>query len=216
MKETHFARTAMPQYTRNPPLLESSLLPDPLAQFEAWLADAVEVGMIEPNAMTLATVDADGRPSARIVLFKGFEQGGFTFYTHYESRKAQALAANPQAAATFWWDRLERSVRVEGRVEKLPERVSEAYFYTRPQGSQIGAVTSRQSRVVASREALDARLAENEALYASGTVPYTPAWGGYRLVPDALEFWQGRANRVHDRLVYRRIADGWRVERLEP
>ncbi|GAC1628500.1 MAG: pyridoxamine 5'-phosphate oxidase [Nevskia sp.] len=212
----HFARTDMPQYIRNPPLLESTLLPDPLAQFEAWLAEAVAIGMIEPTAMTLATVDADGRPSARVVLFKGFEHGGFSFYTHYDSRKARALAAHPYAAATFWWDRLERSVRIEGRVEKLPAGISEAYFRSRPQGSQIGAITSHQSRVVATREELDARLAANEARHGGGTVPFPEDWGGYRLVPEAIEFWQGRANRVHDRLVYRRAASGWRVERLEP
>lgn len=206
----------MPQYTRNPPLLESTLLADPLAQFEAWLAEAVAIGMIEPTAMMLATVDADSRPSARVVLLKGYHDGGFCFYTHYDSRKAQALAAHPFAAATFWWDRLERSVRIEGRVEKLPREVSEAYFHSRPQGSQVGAATSRQSRVVASREELDARLAANEAKYGGQPVPLPDDWGGYRIVPEAIEFWQGRANRVHDRLVYRRTADGWRVERLEP
>jgi pyridoxamine 5'-phosphate oxidase len=206
----------MPQYIRNPPLLESTLIGDPLAQFAAWLAEAVSVGMIEPAAMTLATVDADGRPSARVVLFKGFENGGFSFYTHYDSRKARALTSNPHAAATFWWDRLERSVRIEGKVEKLPRAVSEAYFHSRPQGSQIGAVTSRQSQVVATREELDARLAANEARFGNAMVPLPGDWGGYCLMPDAIEFWQGRANRVHDRLVYRRQADGWRVERLEP
>lgn len=216
MKVAHFARTVMPQYTRNPPLLESTLLDDPRRQFEAWLAEAVAAGMIEPTAMTLATVDADGRPSARVVLFKGFDRGGFCFYTHYDSRKARALAAHPFAAATFWWDRLERSVRIEGRVEKLPRDVSEAYFHSRPHGSQVGAVTSRQSRVVGSREELDARLAENEARFAGQVVPLPDDWGGYRLVPDAIEFWQGRANRVHDRLVYRHVDGAWRIERLEP
>lgn len=206
----------MPQYTRNPPLLEATLLADPLAQFEAWLAEAVAIGMIEPTAMMLATVDEDRRPSARVVLLKGYHEGGFCFYTHYDSRKARALAAHPFAAATFWWDRLERSVRIEGRVEKLPRAVSEAYFHSRPQGSQVGAATSRQSRVVASRAELDARLAANEAKYAGQPVPLPDDWGGYRIVPEAIEFWQGRANRVHDRLVYRRAGEGWRVERLEP
>ena len=206
----------MPQYTLNPPLLESTLAADPLAQFERWLSDAVAADMIEPTAMTLATVDADGRPSARVVLFKGFDQGGFSFYTHYDSRKARALIAQPFAAATFWWDRLERSVRIEGRTEKLSRAASEKYFHSRPQGSQIGAMTSHQGRVVATREELDLRLAVNEARLGSGVVPCPEDWGGYRLVPDAVEFWQGRRNRVHDRLVYRRARDGWRVERLEP
>lgn len=204
------------QYTRNPPLLEADVAADPLAQFQRWLDDAVAVGMIEPAAMTLATVDADGRPSARVVLLKGFDAAGFAFYTHYESRKARALAANPYAALNFWWDRLERSVRIEGRVEKQTRVQSEAYFRTRPQGSQIGAMTSRQSQVVASREALDARYAENERKFGDSVVPLPDDWGGYLLRPEAIEFWQGRANRVHDRLVYRQAAGAWRIERLEP
>ncbi len=203
------------QYTRNPPLLEADLLPDPLAQFRRWLEDARAVGMIYPTAMSLATVDADGRPSVRMVLLKGVDQG-FCFYTDSRSRKAQALAIHPQAALSFWWDRLERSVRVEGVVEKLPREMSEHYFQSRPHGSQIGALTSHQSRVVASREALDARLAENAARYADGDAPCPQDWGGYRLRPQTIEFWQGRDNRVHDRLVYRCEGDGWRVERLEP
>lgn len=206
----------MSQYNRNPPLLESTLRADPLAQFDRWMADAVGIGMIEPTAMTLATVDPDGRPSARVVLFKGFQDGGFSFYTHYDSRKARALAKHPFAAVTFWWDRLERSVRVEGHVEKLSAAISAAYFERRPKGSQIGAVTSHQSQVIASREELDARLAINLQRYAGASVPYPENWGGYKVVPDSIEFWQGRANRVHDRLVYRRVNSGWRIERLEP
>jgi len=203
------------QYTLNPPLLEADLLPDPLAQFQRWLDDARTAGMIHPTAMTLATVDADGRPSARVVLLKGLDQG-FCFYTHYDSRKARALAAHPRAALTFWWDRLERSVRVEGVVEKLSREMSERYFHSRPRGSQIGALTSHQSRVVANRAELETRLAENAARYPEGEVPYPRDWGGYRLRPQRIEFWQGRDNRVHDRLVYRRDGGNWRVERLEP
>jgi pyridoxamine 5'-phosphate oxidase len=208
----------MPQYTSNPPLLESDLDRDPIAQFRRWLDDATAIGMIEPIAMTLATVDPDGRPSARVVLLKGLDGRGFAFYTHYQSRKGRALAANPYAAATFWWDRLERSVRIEGVTERLTAAESEAYFRSRPQGSQVGAITSRQSQVVASREDLDARLAANLATYASAPVPFdASAWGGYRLRPETIEFWQGRDNRSHDRLRYRRAADGgWIVERLEP
>lgn len=205
------------QYTRNPPLLEAGVAAEPLAQFERWLDDAKAIAMLEPTAMTLATVDADGKPSARVVLFKGFADGGFSFYTHYDSRKARALAAHPYAAATFWWDRLERSVRIEGTVTKLPRAFSDAYFHSRPKGSQIGAATSQQSRVVASREELDARLVANQQRYAEvAQVPTPEDWGGYCLRPETVEFWQGRVNRVHDRLVYRRTGDGWRLERLEP
>ena len=208
----------MPQYTSNPPLLEADVDQDPITQFRNWLDDAIKIGMIEPIAMTLATVDADGRPSARVVLLKGLDAQGFAFYTNYQSRKAQALAARPFAAATFWWDRLERSVRIEGAVEKLTAAESEAYFRSRPQGSQVGAITSRQSQVIASRAELDARLAENLARYATDAVPFDPEqWGGYRIRPEVIEFWQGRDNRSHDRLRYRRAADGgWTIERLEP
>ncbi|WP_293370036.1 pyridoxamine 5'-phosphate oxidase [Nevskia sp.] len=208
----------MPQYTSNPPLLEADVDQDPITQFRNWLDDAIKIGMIEPIAMTLATVDTDGRPSARVVLLKGLDRQGFAFYTNYQSRKAQALAAHPYAAATFWWDRLERSVRIEGAVEKLTAAESEAYFRSRPQGSQVGAITSCQSQVIASRAELDARLAENLARYATDPVPFDAAqWGGYRIRPDRIEFWQGRDNRSHDRLRYRRAADGgWTIERLEP
>ncbi|MGH9650099.1 MAG: pyridoxamine 5'-phosphate oxidase, partial [Terriglobales bacterium] len=180
------------------------------------LKDAQGAGMVEPTAMTLATATADGQPSARIVLYKGPHEGGLTFYTNYDSRKGFELAANARAALVFWWDKLERSVRVEGRVEKLPHAMSEAYAHSRPRGSQLGAFTSRQSRVVASRAELDKRLAENEAKLGGKEVPLPPNWGGYLLRPEMFEFWQGRQNRLHDRLVYRAAGDGWRVERLEP
>lgn len=208
----------MPQYTSNPPLLEADVDADPIAQFRRWLDEATAIGMIEPTAMTLATVDPDGQPSARVVLLKGLDAQGFAFYTHYGSRKGRALAANPRAAATFWWDRLERSVRIEGVTEKLTAAESEAYFRTRPQGSQVGAITSRQSQVVASRADLDARLAANLAAYAEAPVPFDPTqWGGYRLRPAVIELWQGRDNRSHDRLRYRQVHEGhWRIERLEP
>lgn len=205
------------QYTKNPPLLEAEILRDPLAQFEAWLQEAEDAGMVEPTAMNLATVDPDGRPSLRVVLFKGWHAGGLCFYTNYESRKAAALEAHPFAAATFWWDRFERSVRFEGRVQKVPEQLSTAYFHSRPRGSQIGAWTSRQSQVVDSREALEARLAEHEQRFAEGEIPLPPFWGGYALVPDRVEFWQGRLNRLHDRLRFEREGGGdWKLVRLEP
>lgn len=206
----------MSQYTRQPPLDETALAADPMAQLARWLDDAQAAGMLEPTAMTLATATPDGRPSARIVLYKGPHDGGLTFYTNYESRKGGELAANDRAALVFWWDKLERSVRVEGRVARLPRAMSEDYARSRPRGSQLGALTSRQSRVVASRAELEKRLADNEARLGGGPVPVPGNWGGYVLRPERFEFWQGRADRLHDRLVYRAEGKGWRVERLEP
>jgi pyridoxamine 5'-phosphate oxidase len=205
----------MAQYESNPPLTEADVLPDPLAQFQRWLADAEAGGLVEPTAMALGTVSADGQPSVRIVLFKGLHQGGFTFYTNYDSHKGAELAARPQAALTFWWDRLERQVRIEGRVERVPRELSDQYFHSRPRGSQIGAYTSRQSRV-GTRAELDARLAETAHRFEGQEIPLPDYWGGYRVVPDRIEFWQGRLNRVHDRLRYVRDNGGWRIERLEP
>ena len=207
---------SMPQYTKNPPLLEQDLLPDPLAQFERWLGEATQAGTIEPTAMTLATVDADGKPHARMVLFKGFKDGGFCFYSNRESAKGAELAANARAALVFWWDKLEHQVRVEGRVEALPVADADTYFHTRPRASQLGAITSRQSRVVASRAELDARFEQIEKQYAGMEIPLPEFWGGYRVVPDSIEFWQGRRGRLHDRLRYRRSGGAWIVERLEP
>ena len=208
------------QYTRNPPLDESSLQPQPIDQFGQWLAAARDAGMIEPTAFTLATVGADGRPSARVVLFKGFygegAAKGLTFYTCYAGRKGRELDVHPFAAATFWWDRVERQVRFEGAIEKLPREVTRQYFESRPRESQLGAITSRQSQVVTSRDELDARYLANEARLQDQTVPLPEDWGGYVLRPDRVEFWQGRIGRLHDRLRYRREPAGWVVERLEP
>jgi pyridoxamine 5'-phosphate oxidase len=206
----------MGQYTSQGPLEEAAVDADPMAQLARWLKDAEAAGMIEPSAMTLATATPDGQPSARIVLYKGPHEGGLTFYTNYESRKGGELAANSRAALVFWWDKLERSVRVEGRVAKLPRAMSETYARSRPRGSQLGALTSRQSRVVASRRELERRLAENEAKLGGQEVPVPANWGGYLLRPAMFEFWQGRRDRLHDRLVYRAEGAGWRVERLEP
>lgn len=206
----------MPQYTRNPPLLEQDLGPDPLAQLERWLAEAAQAGLFEPTAMTLATVGRDGRPSARIVLYKGSHDGGLTFYTNYGSRKGTELPAGAPAALVFWWDKLERQVRVEGRVDRLPRALSERYFHARPRLSQLSAYTSRQSRVVADRATLERRLADNERRFDGQPVPLPDDWGGYALRPEAFEFWQGQAGRLHDRLVYRRAEGNWRLERLEP
>jgi pyridoxamine 5'-phosphate oxidase len=206
----------MPQYERSGPLDEAALDRDPLTQLARWLEDAQAAGMIEPSAMTLATASKDGQPSARIVLYKGPHDGGLTFYTNYDSRKGAELTSNDRAALVFWWDKLERSVRVEGRVEKLPRSMSETYARSRPRGSQLGALTSRQSRVVATRAELERRLAENEAKLGGQEVPVPANWGGYLLRPALFEFWQGRRDRLHDRLVYRAEGKGWRVERLEP
>lgn len=208
--------TRMKQYIKNVPLGDGALLADPLAQLEAWLQDARDAGLLEPTAMALGTVGTDGQPSVRIVLFKGFVDGGLSFYTNYDGRKGRELAANPRTAATFWWDRLERQVRIEGRVEKLPETLSREYFYRRPRESQLGALTSQQSAVVASREELDRRWEDNAQRYAGQEVPFPHFWGGYRLIPHSVEFWQGRHGRLHDRLLYTHTNGHWRIERLEP
>lgn len=190
---------------------------DPLEQFAAWWREALAAEVAEPNAMTLATADACGRPSARIVLLKGFDERGFAFYTNYESRKGRDLAANPRAALVFFWVELERQVRIEGRVSQTTPAESDAYFASRPLGSRIGAIASRQSDVLASRAPLEARVRDLEARYADGDVPRPDHWGGYRLEPDAVEFWQGRSSRLHDRLRYRRAEGGaWVRERLSP
>jgi pyridoxamine 5'-phosphate oxidase len=197
-------------------LRKAGVDPDPLRQFRHWLEEAIAAELPEPNAMTLATVDTDGRPKARVVLLKGLDETGFLFFTHYTSAKGRQLAANPHAALVFLWHELERQVRIEGRVERLPRAESEGYFRSRPRASQLGALASRQSEVVANRETLEQRFAELERQYAGGGIPMPEQWGGYRLLPTLLEFWQGRPGRLHDRLRYRRQEGGWWLERLEP
>jgi len=195
-------------------LLESSALASPFDQFARWFNDALAAGVAEPNAMTLATVNAQGQPSARTVLVKGYDQTGFTFFTNYESRKGQDLAGNDRAALLFFWQPLERQVRIEGRVEKVTAEESDAYYASRPVGSRLGAWASEQSRPT-TREDLQAR----EAAFAEkfGQSPPRPEhWGGYRVRPDAFEFWQGRPSRLHDRLAYQAHADGWHIIRLAP
>jgi len=199
-------------------LLESQVDPDPIVQFRTWLAQATEAGLPEPNAMVLATADADGRPSARTVLLKGLDERGFVFFTNQQSRKADDLAANPHCALVFPWHAMERQVRVEGTATKLPADEVDAYFASRPRGSQLGAWASQQSRPVESREELDLQYASYERQWPEGTEISTPYfWGGYLVRPQAFELWQGRVGRLHDRLAYRRTnSEGWELSRLQP
>jgi pyridoxamine 5'-phosphate oxidase len=188
---------------------------DPLHLFTVWLEEAVQAGLPLPNAMTLATVSPEGAPDARIVLLKGLESGGFTFYTNYASRKARQLAARPAACLVFQWSQLERQVRIEGAVEKVSAAESDAYFASRPLGARLSAWASPQSAAVASRQVLENSMQEAKKRYGDAP-PRPPEWGGYRVMPQRLEFWQGRADRLHDRLLYTRAAAGWKIERLAP
>jgi pyridoxamine 5'-phosphate oxidase len=198
-------------------LTEDDLLPDPIALVARWYADAQAAGVPQVDAMTLATATPDGRPSARIVLLKGVDERGFAFFTNAHSRKGRELAANPRAALAILWAPLERQVRVEGDVVALDGEESDAYFATRPRGSQLGAWASAQSEPLADRAELDARWAALERRWGGQAVPRPRHWGGYRVVPDAIEFWQGRANRLHDRFAYARTAGGgWERARLQP
>ncbi len=194
---------------------ETQAADEPLRQFERWFAEAVDAGVLEPNAMTLATVGADGRPSTRIVLLKGVDAAGVVFYTNYDSRKGRELAANPQAALQFHWVELQRVVRIEGRVERTSAEESDAYYASRPVDSRIGAWASPQSEVIANRGVLVANAARTSARYGLHP-PRPPQWGGFRVVPDTWEFWQGRRSRLHDRLRYRLTEGRWITERLAP
>jgi pyridoxamine 5'-phosphate oxidase len=190
--------------------------PDPVEQARKWVDDAIAAECIEANAMTLSTVDPEGRPEARYVLLRGLDEHGFWFFTNSESAKGRALEANRHAALTFAWLQLHRQMRISGIVEPLPPELSDAYFARRDRGSQIGAWASKQSSVIASRAALDEAVAEYEQRFAGVEVPRPPFWGGYALQPDAIEFWQGRPSRLHDRIRFRRESDAWIAERLSP
>jgi pyridoxamine 5'-phosphate oxidase len=189
---------------------------DPLQQFMRWFSDAESAGEPEASGMVLATVDAEGMPSARMVLLRCIDSRGFIFYTNKQSRKARDTKANPHVALVFHWQKLERQVRIEGTIEPAPDDVADAYFKTRPRGSQLGAWASPQSEVLASRGDLEARIAEIEARFGDGPIPRPPFWGGYRVVPARIEFWQGRVSRLHDRFLYEREGDQWAIVRLAP
>jgi pyridoxamine 5'-phosphate oxidase len=198
-------------------LSESDLDADPIRQFEKWFQQALAANALDANAMTLATATPDGQPSARVVLLKAFDASGFTFFTNYESRKSRELTANARAALLFFWPELQRQVRIEGTVEPVSEAESDEYFRSRPLGSRLGAWASAQSEVISSREVLEDRVREAAQRFPDGEVPRPPFWGGFRIRPQTIEFWQGRPDRLHDRLRYQLVPpDGWRIERLSP
>jgi pyridoxamine 5'-phosphate oxidase len=195
---------------------ETDVSPDPIAQFSRWFAEALAAEVEEPNAMVLATATPDGVPSARVVLLKGFDERGLVFFTDYRSRKGVELEANPRAALVFRWSELERQVRITGGTARTGPEESESYYRSRPLGSRLGAWVSHQSQPISSRALLERGLAEMELRFAGGDVPLPPHWGGYRVSPEAIEFWQGRPNRLHDRIQYLREGETWRIERLAP
>lgn len=197
-------------------LNESDVAADPFIQFEHWWNEAVTSEIDEVNAMTLATATKTGVPSARIVLLKGYDAQGFVFFTNYHSHKGQELEENPQAALVFFWKELERQIRIEGAVEKISTKESDDYFYSRPEGSRIGAWASPQSSVIPDRNVIEANVVKYTHEFSGQTIPRPEHWGGYRVKPTVIEFWQGRSSRLHDRFKYSKTADGWKVERLAP
>lgn len=216
MKITNEHIQNLRQEYRNAILSEKEANLNPIIQFQTWFSEAVAADIYEPNVMTLATADRNGKPSARIVLLKGMDEAGFSFYTNYLSRKGKELKKNPLACLVFFWPELERQVRIEGRVEKLDKETSETYFHSRPKTSQIGAVVSPQSQPIASRDQLDQKAAQFAQEYAEREIPKPAHWGGYVLKPNLIEFWQGRESRLHDRLVYQLIDKKWQRNRLAP
>jgi pyridoxamine 5'-phosphate oxidase len=197
-------------------LLETDVDPHPMKQFERWFQQAIAANLLEPNAMTLATVTPEGKPTARIVLLKGFDEGGFVFYTNYDSQKGQELRQSPYAALLFLWGDLERQVRIEGCVERVDSQAAEEYFHSRPVGSQLGAWASPQSSVIPHRDVLERRMEELTQEYHDREIPKPPYWGGFRVIPTEIEFWQGRPSRLHDRLRYQLIDGKWQIDRLAP
>ena len=197
-------------------LTRESLEANPLQQFDRWFTQAVQGQVLEPNAMQIATVDIKGKPTLRTVLLKSYDDKGFIFYTNYNSQKAQQIAANPQVALLIFWKELERQVEITGRAEKVSTLESLRYFTSRPRGSQLGAWVSVQSSIITSRNLLEMKLEEIKRKFNEGAIPLPDFWGGYRVIPETIEFWQGRSNRLHDRFEYRRIAQGWDIVRLSP
>ena len=197
-------------------LTEQEVDKNPISQFAVWFKDALMAQTVEPNVMTLATADITGKPSARIVLLKGFDEQGFTFYTNYNSHKGKELAENPFAALVFFWAELERQVRIEGHVSKIDAQISDQYFHSRPVGSQIGAVASPQSSIIESRDLLETKVNELTAAFQNKEIPRPEHWGGYVVKPTTIEFWQGRSSRLHDRINYQLIDGNWKINRLAP
>ncbi len=197
-------------------LRKDEMLENPIAQFDAWMQEAIEAQLSQPNACTLATATKDGRPSARIILLKNTSADGFVFYTNYDGRKGKELQENPFAALVFLWPSLSRQVRVNGRVDKVDGATSDAYFKSRPRGSKLGAWASPQSEVVVDRDVLESSLRKYETKFSDQEIPRPPHWGGFCLIPDSVEFWQGRPSRLHDRLQYKRNESVWTIERLAP
>ena len=201
---------------RSAELKDNDINKNPIKQFEKWFADAMEAQLYEPNVMTLATADKSGKPNARIVLLKGFDENGFSFYTNYLSQKGKEIKKNPQACLVFFWAELERQVRIKGKIEKLSKEASEKYFHSRPIGSQIGAIVSPQSQIITDRTVLEHKVDELTAQYEGKAIPKPSHWGGYIVKPTAIEFWQGRTSRLHDRIKYDLINGKWQTNRLAP